>query len=76
MKDSDFVFNYGDRLSYICHKISLNYGSSNKDFPDWIKNKKTKASSIKNMMINVFNILQQLHKVIKIGADSQKNPNS
>ena len=24
------------------------------------------------MMINVFNILQQLHKVIKIGADSKK----
>ena len=26
------------------------------------------------MMINVFNILQQLHKVIKIGADSKKKP--
>lgn len=25
-------------------------------------------------MINVFNILQQLHKVIKIGADSKKKP--
>ena len=40
MKGSDFVFDYVDGLSYLCHKISLDCDESYKDSPNWIKTKK------------------------------------
>ena len=56
MKDSEFVFDDIDLLSYKCHKISLNHGGSNIDFPKWFKNKKETLNP-KNNDANVFNML-------------------
>ena len=46
IKDSEFVFNYGQLLYCKCHKINLNHGGSYIDSPDWIKNKKTTINPI------------------------------
>ena len=46
MKGSEFVFDYVQLLYYNCHKISPNCGGSNIDYPDWIKNKKSKINPI------------------------------
>ena len=41
MRESEFVFESIDLLSYKIHKISLDRGGSYIDSPDWIKHKKT-----------------------------------
>ena len=41
MGGSEFVFNYVDGLDYKCNKISLNWGRSHTDLPEWIKNRET-----------------------------------
>ena len=46
MKRSNFVFDYGDRLRYLCHEKSLNRGGSYIDSPNWIKNGKTTKNPI------------------------------
>ena len=47
MEGSIFVFEYVDELSYLYHKISLNYGGSYINFPYKIKNKKAKMNTLK-----------------------------
>ena len=41
VKSSEFVFYYGQLLSYKCGKINHNCVGSYIDSPDWIKNKKS-----------------------------------
>ena len=69
MKGSEFVFAYAHSLYYECHKMNPNQSRSNRDSPDWIKNKK----AIINPIINAFNRLQQLRLIIKKKTRSAKN---
>ena len=46
MKGSEFVFDYIHLSYYKYHKMNPNCSGSNIDFPDWIKNKKTKINPI------------------------------
>lgn len=47
MKDSDFIFDYVDGLSYLYNKISLNCGRSYINSTDWTKNRKAAINPIK-----------------------------
>ena len=55
MRGSEFVLDYVRLLYHKFHIINSNCGLSHLDFPDWIKNKKTKINSI-NKKENMFSI--------------------
>ena len=40
MRESDFIFDSGQLMSYKCHKTNLKPGGSHIVFGDWIKQKK------------------------------------
>ena len=56
MKGSDFIFDYLNLLEYECLRINFKLGGSQKDSPDWIKNKTT-INPINKKITNFFNTL-------------------
>ena len=60
MRGSDFILDCVSLLYYKCHKINFKLGGSHIDSPDYKKRKK-QQQILKMMMINVFNIQQNLH---------------
>ena len=59
MKSSNFIFDSVNLLHYECHNKNFNRGGSCIDFPRWIK--KATINPIRKLIINAFNMLQQLH---------------
>ena len=51
LKGSKFVFDYVELLYYQRHKINLNWGGSDTNSPNWIRNKKATINTI-NKNIN------------------------
>lgn len=74
MRRNDFVFDLAKFMYQECHQIKYTRGGSYIDSPHWIKNKKS-TINLKAKIINVLNMQQLLHYIIKklsiIGKESQ-----
>ena len=64
MRGSDFIFDSVQLLYYKRHQINVKRGRSYIDSQDWIKKKKSTINP-KIDMINVFNMRQQSHQILK-----------